>query len=34
MNTITAEEYKKALKEIKITNKQMLMLKAHYEAIK
>ncbi len=33
MNTITAEEYKKALKEIKITNKQMLMLKAHYEAL-
>jgi hypothetical protein len=33
MINITAEQYKKALQEIKITDKQMLMLQAHYEAL-
>jgi len=33
MRNITAEEYKKALQNIKITDNQMLMLKAHYEAL-
>lgn len=33
MKVITAEQYKKALQEIKITDNQMLMLKAHYEAL-
>lgn len=33
MKNITVEEYKKALQNIKITDSQMLMLKAHYEAL-
>ncbi len=33
MKIITAEQYKKALQEIKISDNQMLMLKAHYEAL-
>lgn len=33
MKNITAEEYKKALQNIQITDKQLIMLKAHYEAL-
>lgn len=34
MKMITAKEYKEALQNIKITDKQMLMLQAHYEIVK
>lgn len=33
MKNITAEEYKKALQNIQITDKQLIMLKAHNEAL-
>jgi len=33
MKVITADEYKKALETIEITEKQKIMLKAHYEAL-